>query len=208
MIMAVIAQKNLTVADGDKKINICFYVSGGSFELYREFQSACPKWTSQLYNVGQKVFIKAKHIKGNQIQQTQEALFPHTDCLMKTDIKLKDMERLEFKTVHQNPVTIKQLNDKLIKESSLAKLKLVNLQVPLIVYEDLFQLLHDSTSLFGLLRKEQECSDERVIDASHVNIWTSVLQMGQLGAHIFFSGSPMNSNLYDVNVESYEQHKG
>ena len=127
MILACLAQINTSSPDSAKKINVCFHVCNGSFELYKDFQSACPKWTSQLYNVGQKVFIKAKHIKGNQIQQTQEAMFPHTDCLMKADIKLRDMERMEFKTVKQNPVTLRELNQKLTKEKCLAKLRLINL---------------------------------------------------------------------------------
>jgi hypothetical protein len=72
---------------------------------------------------------------------------------MKADIKLRDMERMEFKTVKQNPVTLKELNDKLTKEKTLSKLRLINLQIPHVTWEDLFELLHDSQSAFGLMRK-------------------------------------------------------
>ena len=50
--------------------------------------------------------------------------------------------------------------------------------------------------------------DEEQDRETHINLWVCQLAIGAVGAQMFFSGTTMNSELYDISVTSYAHHKG
>ena len=56
--------------------------------------------------------------------------------------------------MNTHSLSISKLNEKL-KEMSFKRLKLINLQMPYIEYDSLFELLHDTDSFIGRLTEEK-----------------------------------------------------